>query len=64
MTSLLYNVSATDPVTFGAVGALLVVVRARSMLDPRTARDAGGPGDCAALRVTVLEDREIRHTWL
>jgi putative ABC transport system permease protein len=26
MTSLLYNVSATDPVTFGAVAALLVVV--------------------------------------
>ena len=51
MQKLLFGVTATDPLTFLSVSALLGLVAALAAAVPGPARHPGGPGDRAAFRV-------------
>ena len=52
MSTMLYGVSANDPLTFIGVAAVLIAVALRCVLAAGAARDARGPDDRAALRIT------------
>jgi putative ABC transport system permease protein len=45
LTSLLFEVTATDPIVFAIAGAAIVAVSLGAQLDPREDRDEGDPID-------------------